>query len=131
MKRIMLYSLALLVVFSMAACGGGGGDDSGTSGSSYGGNGGGGGSTHIPQTYTQSVTLPASGGEKVVTLTDLSSAISSVNNTSTWLVISPQFYSSGAPTLKLEFQENEDAAERSETVTVLAARYKNMSSPIT
>ena len=122
MKRIMSYMLALLVMVAMAACGGGSGDDSGGSGSS-GGNtgGGGGGSTHTPQTYTQSVTLPAKGGEQVVTLSNLSSAVSSVSNTPTWLVISPQFYSSGAPTLKLEFQENEETTERNSTVTVLAA----------
>lgn len=122
MKRIMSYTLALLVMVAMAACGGGSGDDSGGSGSS-GGNtgGGGGGSTHTPQTYTQSVTLPAKGGEQVVTLSNLSSAVSSVSNTPTWLVISPQFYSSGAPTLKLEFQENEETTERSCTITASAS----------
>jgi uncharacterized membrane protein len=120
MKRIMSYTVALLVMFVFAACGGGGDDDFGGSGNS-GGNSGGGGSTHSPQTYTQSVSLPAKGGEQIVTLSNLSSAVSSVSSTPTWLVISPQFYSSGAPTLKLAFQENEESTERNSTVTVLAA----------
>jgi len=117
MKRIMSYTLALLVMFSFAACGGEDGDDSGRS---SGGNTGG-GSTHTPQTYTQSVTLPAKDGEQIVTLSNLNSAVSSVSSSPSWLVISPQFYSSGTPTLKLEFQENTETTERSCTITALAS----------
>ena len=119
MKRIMSYTFALLVMFALAACGGGDDDDSPISGGSSGG--GGGSTTHIPQTYTQSVTLPAKEGEDVVTLSNLSSSVSSLSGTPSWLVISPQFYSSGTPTLKLEFIENVEPTERSCTVTALAS----------
>lgn len=51
----------------------------------------------------------------------MSSAVSSVSSSPSWLVISPQFYSSGAPTLKLEFQENTENQERKASVTVSAS----------
>ena len=114
MKRLEIYLAVVLCFFCLAACGGGGNDG----GSSGGGTGGG---SYIPKTYSQSVTLSAKKGEQVITLSDLSSAVSSVSSTPTWLVISPQYYSSGAPTLKLEFQENTETEERKTTVTVSAS----------
>lgn len=117
MKRLEIYLIVVLGIFFLAACGGGG-DDGGSS-SGTGGNSGGG--SHIPKTYSQSVTLPAKGGDMVITLSDLNSAVSSVSSTPTWLVISPQYYSSGAPTLKMEFQENTETEERKTSVTVYAS----------
>lgn len=117
MKRLEIYLAVVLCFFCLAACGGGG-NDGGSSGGSGGGTGGG---SYIPKTYSQSVTLSAKKGEQVITLSDLSSAVSSVSSTPTWLVISPQYYSSGAPTLELEFQENTETEERKTTVTVSAS----------
>lgn len=114
MKRIELYLIALLSIFVLAACGGG--DDGG--GNTSGGNGGG---SYTPKTYNQSVTLPAKGGEMTVTLSNLSSAVSSVSSTPSWLVITREYYSSGAPTLKLGYEENKDGQERKVTVTVTAS----------
>lgn len=82
--------------------------------------GGGGGGTSYPQTYSQTVTVSAQGGTQTVKLSDLKSAVSSVSTTPTWLVISPQFYSSGAPTIKLEVEPNANTTERECTVSVLA-----------
>ena len=113
-KKIVTYMMALLGMCVLMACGGGG-DDSGGSG----GSGGGGGS--VPQTYTQSITIAATGGTQSLKLNNLSSAVSSVSSTPNWLVISPEYYSSGAPSIKLEVQENTSADERKCDVTVLAA----------
>ena len=119
MKRTK-YIIALLTMFAIAACSPSPEPDS--PGNSGGGtSGGGGGSTQTPQTYTQSVTFPAKGGEQVVTLSNLTSSVSSVESTPNWLIISPQNYTYGAPTLKLELQENMDTTERSCKVNVLAS----------
>lgn len=122
MKKICIYLLSLTAIFVLAACGGGGedsGNTGGGSGNSGGGSSSGGGNT--PQTYTQSVTVPATSGEQVVTLSNLKSSISSVGNAPSWIVISPQYYSSGAPTLKLEYQENTLTTARDCSVTILAS----------
>ena len=115
MKKSIFYMVALSSMFLLAACGG-------ESSSSTGGTDGITDDDRTPpKTYTQSVSLPATAGEQVVTLSDLNSAISSVSGASSWLVVSPQFYSSGAPTLKLEYQENVGTTARSCTVTASAS----------
>ena len=113
MKRIELYLIALLSIFVLAACGGG--DDGGNT---SGGNGGG---NYTPKSYTQSVTLPAKGGDMTVALSSLSSEVSSISNTPSWLVITREYYFSGAPTVKFGFEENKDGQERKATVTVTAS----------
>lgn len=112
MKRIELYLIALLSILVFAACGG---DDGGNT---SGGNGGG---SYTPKSYTQSVTLPVKGGDMTVTLSNLSSAVSSVSSTPSWLVITREYYSSGAPTLKIGYEENKEGQERKVTVTVTAS----------
>ncbi len=118
MKKICIYLLSLTAIFVLAACGG---DDGGSSTGDGGNSGGSSGGGNAPQTYTQSVTVPATSGEQVVTLSNLKSSISSVGNAPSWIVISPQYYSSGAPTLKLEYQENTLTTARDCSVTVLAS----------
>ena len=118
MKKICIYLLSLTAIFILAACGG---DDGGSSTGDGGNSGGSSGGGNAPQTYTQSVTVPATSGEQVVTLSNLKSSISSVGNAPSWIVISPQYYSSGAPTLKLEYQENTLTTARDCSVTVLAS----------
>lgn len=109
MKQLKLYAILLLSVLFVTACGGddNGGDDPKPSPS-------------VSKTYSQSVTLPAEGGTQNVTLNDLKSAVSSVGSTPDWLVISRQLYSSGAPSIKLEAQENKTTEERKCSVTILA-----------
>lgn len=114
MKRIELYLIALLSIFVLAACGGGDDDSGNTSGGNSGGN-------YTPKSYTQSVTLPAKGGDMTVALSSLSSEVSSISNTPSWLVITREYYSSGAPTLKFGFEENKDGQERKAAVTVTAS----------
>ena len=118
MKRIELYLVALLSVFVLAACGGGDDGGSNPSGGNSGGNGGG---SYTPKTYNQSVTLPAKGGDMTVALSSLSSEVSSISNTPSWLVITREYYFSGAPTVKFGFEENKDGQERKATVTVTAS----------
>lgn len=118
MKKICIYLLSLTAIFVLAACGGGGGGSSTGGGGNSGASSGGG---NAPQTYTQSVTVPATSGEQVVTLSNLKSSVSSVGNAPSWIVISPQYYTSGAPTLKLEYQENTATTSRDCKVTVLAS----------
>jgi hypothetical protein len=115
MKRIELYLVALLSIFVLAACGGG--DDSGSN--SSGGNNGGG--NYTPKSYTQSVTLPAKGGDMTVALSSLSSEVSSISNTPSWLVVTREYYFSGAPTVKFGFEDNNDGQERKAAVTVTAS----------
>ena len=112
MNRIELYLIALLSIFVLAAC------DPDNPVNTNGGNGGG---NYTPKSYTQSVTLPVKGGEMMVTLSDLSSSVSDVSSTPSWLVITREYYSSGAPTLKFGFEENKDGQERKATVTVTAS----------
>lgn len=106
--------MALLGMLFMVSCGGGGGDDDHNSDS-------GGGGSSAPQTYRQSVAVSAQGGSVTVTLNDLRSAVSSIGSTSSWVVVSPQAYSSGAPSLLVEVEENKTSSERQCEVLVLAA----------
>lgn len=114
MKRIELYLIALLSIFVLAACGGGDDDSGNTSGGNSGGN-------YTPKSYTQSVTLPAKGGDMTVALSSLSSEVSSISNTPSWLVITREYYFSGAPTVKFGFEDNNDGQERKAAVTVTAS----------
>ena len=107
MKQLKIYAILLNILF-VTACGGDGGGNNQQA-------------PQPPKTYNQSVTLPAKGGTQNVMLNDLTSAVSSVSSTPDWLVISPQFYSSGAPSIKLETQENTTTEERRCSVTILAA----------
>lgn len=112
MKRIELYLIALLSIFVLAACG----PDNPVNT-----NGGNGGGNYTPKSYTQSVTLPAKGGDMTVALSSLSSEVSSISNTPSWLVITREYYFSGAPTVKFGFEDNNDGQERKAAVTVTAS----------
>ena len=111
MNRFFKYYLGLMVTLLFAACG-----PENDNGSTGGGN-----NSPSPQSYTQSVTLPASGGEQVFTLSDLRSPVSDVDSTPSWLEISPQYYSTGSPTIKLKYEENIELETRDCVITVLAS----------
>lgn len=115
MKRILFIAFSLLM---LASCGGGGGDDGGGTSPTPNPNPN---PNPIPQTYTQTVNIGADGGVESLTLSNLSSAVSSIGHTPDWIVISPEHYTSGAPKLKLEIEENNVTEVRSCEVTILAA----------
>lgn len=105
MKQFRIFIALLVCILMTSACGGGGGSDDPQS----------------PQNgYNQSITLSAYGGIQEVTLNGLNSAISSIGSTPSWLVLSPLLYSSGTPSIKIEFQENTGKDERKCNVTILA-----------
>lgn len=110
MKTIRIYLIALLGMLFLLSCGGGSDADDNNSG---------GGSTE--HTYRQSVTVSSLGGPVTVILNDLKSAVSSVTPTPEWVVVSPQAYSSGAPSLLLEVEENKTTSERQCEVLIVAA----------
>jgi len=111
MKRIGTYIAAFICFGVIAACGGN--DDTEPTLDPDGGS--------SPKLYTQSITIPAKGGEQSMTLIDLRSAISSIGSTPAWVVISPKQYTTGAPSIKLEVEENKASAERKCDVSILAA----------
>lgn len=117
MKQFRLYAIFFMLgVLTLVSCGGGGGGGDSTP-------------TPIPtppKTYTQSETIAAAGGDKVVTLTSLSSSISSINNTTSWVVASPQSYTSGSPKLQLNVTANTDKNERKCEIIVTAQSGENV-----
>lgn len=117
MRTIKRYFFIQISILLLIACGGGDGGNTEHSSLNPGGDNGGG----SPQSYKQSVTISAQGGEQTVTLNNLSSSISSVGSTDSWLVVVPQYYTSGSPTVKLEVEENKTTSERKCDVTIIAS----------
>lgn len=116
--RVNKFIVTLVSVFVILACGGGDGSHDPIDPSP--GGGGGGGGVSAPQIYYQSVTISEQGGEQIVTLTDLSSAVSSISSSPYWFIIAKQDYTSGSPTIKLLVEENKTTNERSSEVTILS-----------
>ena len=73
MKRLLTAWLMLMLI---VACGGGNDGDNG-----------GGEETAAGKTFSQSVTLPATGAEKVVELTGLTAEISCITGAAAWLTV--------------------------------------------
>ena len=73
-----------------------------------------------PQTYTQDVSLPSNGSEQVVTLNQLQASVAAVENSSLWLTVEAQSYTSGSPQVKLRSIDNTAKEERKCSVTVTA-----------
>lgn len=110
MKKISMILFALMGLFLTTACGGGGDDDNRQEPT-----------PSAPHSYTQSESVAAAGGEQTVTLTSLGSAVSKVEGNPSWLSVVPQFYSSGAPTIKLIVSENTETTERKSAIIITAA----------
>lgn len=72
------------------------------------------------QTYTQNVALPPNATEQVVTLTQLQTSISMVENTVSWLTVESQAYISGSPQVKLRSINNPAKEERKCSVSITA-----------
>lgn len=74
---------------------------------------------------TMSHELPAKASEEVLTLTGLSSSISQMageDHTSSWLTVTKEAYTSGAPKVKLKATENLQTTKRSAYVVFVAAK---------
>ena len=118
MKQIRIYMTALLGILLMVSCGGGG-DDGPTPTPTPTPN-----PTPTPQTYSQTVTVGAKKDSQDVTLTNLKSSVSSIanNKPESWILLSLQNYSgSGAPTIKIEYEDNPLTTERSCSTTITAS----------
>ena len=70
------------------------------------------------KTFRQAVTLPAVKADTIVVLTDLSTAISSVEGHDGWLKPEVIPYTTGAPSLRMTAADNEGDNPRSCVVTV-------------
>lgn len=74
----------------------------------------------VAQTHTQEIVMPPKASEKTVTLTQLSTDISTVENSASWLTVEKQTYSSGSPQIKLRSTDNTGTVERKCAVTITA-----------
>ncbi|MBO7120148.1 MAG: BACON domain-containing protein [Bacteroidaceae bacterium] len=72
------------------------------------------------QSYTQNIVLPSNASEQEVTLTQLHSSISNVQNPVSWLTVEIQSYSSGSPKFKLRSASNTERTERKCNVIITA-----------
>ena len=73
------------------------------------------------KTFRQAVTLPAVKADTIVVLTDLSTAISSVEGHDGWLKSEVIPYTTGSPSLRLTAADNEGDNPRSCVLTVTSA----------
>lgn len=75
----------------------------------------------VLQTYTQEIVMPSKASEQVVTLTQLNTAISTVENSASWLTVEQLPYESGSPQVKLRStSDNTAKEERKCNVTITA-----------
>lgn len=70
--------------------------------------------------YKQTVTLPSTDADVVVTLGDLNTAVRELDGLADWLTVIKQSYISGAPSVRLIAQDNDGDGDRSCVVTVTA-----------
>jgi len=69
-------------------------------------------------TTSQSVSFSADQQTKNVKLTDLKAAIDQVEESSSWVTVTPQSYSSGSPSVIITVTANSLTSSRSATVTI-------------
>lgn len=108
MKRLLTAWLMLMLI---VACGGGNDGDNG-----------GGEETAAGKTFSQSVTLPATGAEKVVELTGLTAEISSITGAAAWLTVLKN--GETANSVKLVATDN-DGVESRRCVVSIADKAEN------
>lgn len=110
MKTIKILASLCFATIVLAACGGG--SDGGSSSSDP---------INIEptgKTYTAELELPAEASEQAVTLNQLSSSVTNVQSSESWLTVTTQTYTSGAPQIKVRWTENTTDSERKSIVTV-------------
>ena len=69
------------------------------------------------KTFQRSLQVSAEKGQQTYTATDLKAGISDIQNTASWLVVTPMAYGSGAPTVQLIYEAN-SGGERQAVVTL-------------
>ena len=69
------------------------------------------------KTFQRSLQVSAEKGQQTYTATDLKAGISNVQNTSSWLMVTPMAYGSGSPTVQLTYEAN-TGGERQAVVTL-------------
>lgn len=110
MKAIKILASLCFATFVLAACGGG--SDGGSSNSDP---------INIEptgKTYSAELELPAEASAQTVNLDKLSSAISTIQCSESWLTVEKQAYTSGTPQVKMSWTENTTDNERKCIVTV-------------
>lgn len=105
MKNLKTKIFAMIVIVVTTACG----DTSKNDESEY-----------MGQTYSQNIMLSAAQSDTIVMLSALNAAIRGIDVNTTWLVVTKQEYSSGAPSVRLTVTANENDSERSSIVTITA-----------
>ena len=73
------------------------------------------------QSNTQNLVLPSNSTEQIVTIDKLSSSITTVNNSASWLTVDPQVYTSGSPKVKVRSTANTAETERKCNVTITSS----------
>jgi len=71
---------------------------------------------------TQICTMPADASETIVTLNGLTTAISRTSGSASWLNITKQTYTNGAPAVKVECAQNLDVDPREQAVMFIATK---------
>ena len=110
MKTIKILASLCFATIVLAACGGGG--DGGSSNSDP---------INVDptgKTYSAELELPAEASAQTVNLDKLSSAISTIQCSESWLTVEKQAYTSASPQVKVSWTENTTNNERKCIVTV-------------
>ena len=113
MKKMFLWSFALLAGFSFLCCGS---DDDDLL-------------VPTPSTptvkngkhLTQTCDMECSASERIVTLSGLSSEVTKTEGSASWLTVTLQAYTSGEPQVKVACNENTQDAPRQQAITFIAA----------
>lgn len=105
MKKIRVWATCLVAIMVLTSCGGGEGGTAEPSGN----------------TYSAELELPARASEQIVTLDKLSSNISNIQSSDSWLTVEQQSYTSGAPKVKMRWTENTTMTARKCIITVTAS----------
>lgn len=70
-----------------------------------------------PQTFQRSLQVSAEKGQQTYFANDLKAGIGDIQNTSSWLTVTPMAYGSGSPKIQLTYEEN-TGGERQALVTL-------------
>ena len=112
MKTIKILATICAAAMLLTACGGGDSDGSSSSSDPINSD------PTSGKTYTAELTLPAQASEQTVTLDKLSSAVSTLQCSESWLTVEKEVYISGTPKVKLRWTENTTDNPRKCVVTV-------------
>lgn len=81
--------------------------------------------------YSQALAMAANGESKDITLTDLTTAISSIDTSVSWLTVTQQSYTSGSPTITVKAEANTQETARQATIVITATNGDQVTLTIT